>query len=92
MADDHMTRWEREFNMQAMGAELYLAGKRAGAAAAAAEWPRVERVRQRLLGKAKQATIQLFGEFGVAHNLGYWTGWVDGYAVRCVELGRHGAS
>jgi len=92
MSDDHPTQWEHEFNTQAMAAELYLAGKRAGAAAAAVEWPRVERARQRLLGKAKQATIDLFGSLGVAHNLGYWAGWVDGYALRCIELGRQGAS
>jgi len=92
MSDDHPTRLEREFDTQAMDAELYLAGKRAGAAAAGAEWPRVERGRERLLGKAKQATIDLFGKMGIAHNLGYWAGWVDGYALRCIELSRQGAS
>jgi hypothetical protein len=90
MADDHAM--EQEFQAQAMDAELHRAGKRAGAVAAAAEWPRVERSRQRILTKAKQATIELFGARGAARNLGYGAGWVDGYALRCVELGQQVAS
>jgi hypothetical protein len=88
MPDEHVTRWEREFREQAMDGELYLAGRRAGAAIAATEWPRVERGRQRLLGKGMEATNGLFGKRAATRNVGYWAGWVDGYTVRCAELDR----
>jgi hypothetical protein len=90
MGNDHVARWEREMLNQAMDGELYLAGKRAGATAAGAEWPQVERGRQRLLGKGMQATRGLFGRQVADRNVGYWAGWVDGYTVRCTELDHSG--
>jgi hypothetical protein len=78
--------WERSLNVQAMEAELYLIGKRAGTVAATAEWPRVAARRPDVVAKAVQATQTLFGRVGAARNAGYSAGWVEGYLLRCREL------
>lgn len=88
MPDDGMTRWERELQAQAMDAQLYLAGERDGAAVAATEWPRVARQRQAVLTKGMQATKAVFGAGGGARGIGYWAGWVEGYAARRDALDR----
>lgn len=82
MPHDHVTRWERELQTQALDGELYLAGKRAGAAIAGAEWPDVSRRREALLGKGIRATKDLFGQRGITLNAAYLAGWVAGYEVR----------
>ena len=76
----------REMEAQAMEAELYLTGKRAGSVAASAEWPQVARKRPAILSKALRATQELFGREGVTRNAGYYVGWVDGYSLRCSDL------
>jgi hypothetical protein len=86
MSDNVVARWEREVLTRAMGGELYLAGRRAGRSAAGAEWPRVERRRQAILAKGKQATRALFGSQVAERNAGYWAGWVEGYGDRCAQL------
>ncbi len=86
MGNDLVARWEREVLNQAMDGELYIAGRRAGATAAGAEWPRVERAPQSLVAKGMQATRALFGRQGADRNAGYWAGWVDGYRARIAQL------
>jgi hypothetical protein len=92
MSDNVVARWEREVLTRAMGGELYLAGRRAGRSTAGAEWPRVERRRQAILSKGKQATWALFGSQVAERNGGYWAGWVEGYGDRCSQLDNAGAS
>ena len=79
-------RWEREYQSEGMDGELFLAGKRAGAAIAGAEWPDVARRRDALQSKGMRATKDLFGQRGIARNMAYWAGWVKGYEVRCHAL------
>jgi hypothetical protein len=86
MPDHRNASWESSLNAQAMEAELYLIGKRAGSVAASAEWPHVARNRPNILTKAMQATQTLFGREGVTRNAGYCAGWVDGYHLRCRDL------
>ncbi len=88
MGDDVVSRWEREVLNQAMDGELYLAGRRAGATVAGAEWPRVERARQDVRAQGMQATHDLFGRHVADRNAGYWAGWVDGYLGRSAQLDR----
>lgn len=86
MPDHHPPSWISSLDGQAMAAELYLTGKRAGTVAATAEWPRVAMDRPSILTKALQATHALFGREGAARNSGYYVGWVDGYVLRCRDL------
>ncbi|MBF6589316.1 MAG: hypothetical protein IVW57_02150 [Ktedonobacterales bacterium] len=86
MPNDHYASWERELATQTMEAELYFAGKRAGATAASAEWPQITSKRPGILSKAMRATQELFGREGAARNAGYYAGWVSGYSLRCAEL------
>lgn len=89
MPEKHVTRWERELHEQAVEAELYLAGQRAGAAVARIDWPKVERARQQVLSKGDQAARIIFGHgSAAAGSSGYRAGWVEGYSAYCAELDR----
>jgi hypothetical protein len=89
MPEKHVTRWEREFHEQAVEAELFLAGQRAGAAVARSDWPKVERARQQVLSKGDQAARIIFGNgSAAAGSSGYRAGWVEGYSAYCAELDR----
>jgi hypothetical protein len=85
MSDNQVARWEREIRAEAMAAELYLAGTRAGAKAASTQWPLVERQRLSVLSKGMRATIGLFGTKAAVHNQEYCAGWIDGYTLYCDE-------
>ncbi len=86
MPEKPSSPWERELENQVMNRELYIAGKRAGAHTAAAEWPHVERLRASVVDMGRQATAELFGRGGIPLNRDYCAGWTDGYVTRCGEL------
>jgi hypothetical protein len=86
MSNNRETAWERVLAAQMMEAELYVIGQRAGAVAAVAEWPHVQRLRPQITSKAFRATQELFGRDGAARGAGYSRGWVDGYNQRCRDL------
>lgn len=89
MPENTLTRWEREFQAHAIDGDLYRAGMLSGAAAARDDWPRVERVPQILSGKCQRELKQVFGPTsGAAGVVAYRAGWIDGYALRCAQLGR----
>ncbi|HEX6797413.1 MAG TPA: hypothetical protein VF116_06840 [Ktedonobacterales bacterium] len=87
MSENTPKRWERELQAQAIDGELYRAGMLAGAAAARSDWPRVERLPQRVLGKCQRELKQVFGASSDATGVvEYRAGWLEGYAQRCAQL------